>query len=388
MNQLSRKDPYGWTASKLLGTYGAAITAFWQVFAKNADLLDHGFESQNPSVMEDSVSVMAELANVSDQLAWEFGPSNRGHMLIITAEFHDELRPLALLVLAMAPDLPRWRFETECPGGTDGVSQLFESRFQSRLAIHDMDFTAGKTGKVDLVVTGRGDADLLAGQALQFATLVLGEKQERDWIGAIDANPTTGGWFPLRRKLPTIAPRDFAASFETVKNDLIAALPELPYSATLPEDRSVLVAQRDPSDEDYPRADSMTLSFSSEALGFALMAPRFASPNHSRFGEWFVELRIPRLPEHPFDQVDDRYAIEDALHAVLTAAGVGGYAASSHGTRSVYIDVALTDVARGFEAIMEYARDMPWFQEASLRFHDVGMSENRIPLSQAGDRPQ
>ncbi|MHA3914147.1 hypothetical protein [Halovulum sp. GXIMD14793] len=107
-------DPYDFAATMLPQDQHDAIAAFWEAFAAGADTLDHAFESRDGDLVSQSVGVMDALKAVSENLMWEFGPSDRGHALCVTAEWRSELRALARLVIRMAPDLPRWMSVSIC----------------------------------------------------------------------------------------------------------------------------------------------------------------------------------------------------------------------------------------------------------------------------------
>lgn len=134
--------------------------------------------------------------------------------------------------------------------------------------------------------------------------------------------------------------------------------------------------------DDVGRPDLMTFTAPSEGYAEAtLLTSRFSSINHSRFGEWFLFIRFPRTPETPFDQVDDRADIEDALHQALATAGVGGIVAGAHGHDAVYVDLAVTDIDKALQLVAGTLNTNPGFDEISVHFLEAGLPETAFPLS-------
>ncbi|MDX8351600.1 hypothetical protein [Cognatiyoonia sp. IB215182] len=380
-------DPYSYVAGRLPTDQRKAIRAFWSHFEANADALDQYFSSKMTEITTDPSEVMAALGSVSPELMWEFGPSDRGHALTVTAEWHDDNRPLARAVHDMAPDLPRWRFHEVRSGESDSrvTADYFAARFGKPLALTHIDTALGRDGRIDLTARGQGNAKTLADQALQAASIVLGEEVDRDWLGFIDGAPTAkAGIFGRLRQQPA-EPFDaagFAERFRATIADAKSQMPQQPYSAVPPDNREAILFKANKIHSDHRRCDLMTFTTSSETYGHAVLSGgRFSSRCHSLHDEWFLYLRIPRTSDTPFDDVSERGAIEDRLHDALSADGLGGMVAAGHGQEAVYIDLAVTDVALAVERVAQTLGGEIYADAATLHFLDQGLQRLIIPAA-------
>jgi len=379
-------DPYDYAAARLPSDRRAAVTAFWEHFIRHTDGLDGCFSSGMRDRSTDPVTVMAALREVSPELMWEFGPSQRGHALCITAEWRDELRPLARLMREMAPDLPRWEFlEARRPSAPEELSPAnLSGRLQGALRLTDVTAKPGLDGRIDLVGHGTGSADELSRQALVFASMLLGEAEERDWIGACDGEPEKSGFLGMFRGGPK---RQFdpLAIAERLHDEIArarAARPERPYGEVSLDDRPTTLFRLTPRASEQPRADLVTYAAPSEVLARAMLGgARFSSGCYSRHGEWFIYLRVPRSLERPFDNVDDRSALEQALHEALSEDGLGGFVAGGHGENHVYIDLAMRDVGRGIDRVSEVMAAAGLARDATIHFFDQGLTALIIPAA-------
>lgn len=385
-------DPYDFFAVRQSTETRSAITRFWEVFADHAGELDEAFNSKDSAKIQAAVSVMDELRTISPDLMWEFGPSDRGHALCVTAEWRDELRPLARLVRQMAPNLSRWEFiDARRPDDLAWVTpENFANRFRDDLAIQELDVGLNDIGRIDLIAKGKSDADHLGQQALSVATMALGEEIERDWVGFVDGEtPKSGGLSFLGRSSQTqFDPAQFVDGFHAEIARAQSAMPETPYSHLSLDERSVALFEVNKMPADHPRSDLFTFSATDETYGrSALRVSRFSSRCHSRHDEWFLYLRIPRIAKAPFDDIEDRYDIESLLHEQLAPKGVGGFVAGGHGQEAVYIDLALRDVDLGVALINQALADKAYAQDATLHFLDSGLTNHILSAVSAQSGP-
>ena len=86
-------DPYDVVATRLLTAKADPIHRFWEGFRDNADELDGLFSTGEGNLARVS-EIMAPLGDIAPDLMWEFGPSEKGHNICITAEWRHELRAL------------------------------------------------------------------------------------------------------------------------------------------------------------------------------------------------------------------------------------------------------------------------------------------------------
>lgn len=372
-------DPYDLVATEGCAGHATAIARFWQQFTAAADALDRGFSAGE---VAGSLDVMAELQAVHPDLMWEFGPSDRGHALCITAEWRDALRPLARAVLAAAPDLPRWRFsDARGAAGAAGVAELFEARAQEPLQINAMQAVAGRDGRIGLDVMGHGAEDRLSVQAQVLAEIVLGEAACRDWVGQVTLRSGPGLLARLSGRRPVFDAATFVAGFAAVRAQMRDALPG-PLAQHDPDAGPIGLLRMKAMREGSGRPDLVTFSTASDTYATAALDGRgFASCNHSRHGEFFAFLRVPHDGTPPLaTDVGARAEIEAALHRVLSQAGIGGLVAAGHGTAAVYLDFGMTDLRRGLELLARSFAPRPWAQRATIHFLEAGLSAMPISL--------
>jgi hypothetical protein len=368
-------DPYDYIASRIDPEIHPRITEFWKDFEQHADAIAKILSTPNAEP-QDIAAIMRSLQSVSRDLLWEFGPSDRGHSLAITAEFGAELRPLARLVVKMAPDLSRWRFSNEREAiDPSSLSSLYQARFQQELTLESIEGAINQNGRIDLFGRGVGNSNHLTAQTLGVSTLLLGEAKDRDWLGYVDATSKGGGLFGFFSR--DANPFD-AAGFVGMFDDLIAQaesrmLP-VPYSDVDWETQKVMLASNFQMPVDHPRNDLITFQIIQEQyLNAVTTGTLFSSRCHSKFDEWFMYLRISRTNKMPFDDVNDRGNIEEQLHSILSKDGLGGVVGAGHGTENVYIDFATINVERAVGRIQTAFRDKAFSKDATLNFMDQGL---------------
>ncbi|MCF6316660.1 MAG: hypothetical protein L3J30_10330 [Marinosulfonomonas sp.] len=364
------------------------IASFWQMFERKADAIDRML-SQPDGGTEGIVEIMQARNPISPDLMWEFGSSDRGHKLCITAGFRDELRPLARLVMRMAPNLSRWQFVDVRPAeNPDQLEQIHSSRFNSPITLGKIEASVGSNGRIDQVGEGVGSKDDLNYQILNISALLLGEELERDWIGYVDAVPSkAGGLFGIfgRNK-----PEQFeAAAWLEMMNDLIseaqAKMPDVPTARADIDTRPVVLSTTLNLAPDHHRNDLTTFYAANETyMQGVLGGARFSSRCHSRFEEWFMYLRIPRTKDMPFDQIEDRTQIEDRLHRLLSTDGLGGVVAAGHGTDHIYIDIGVRNVQLAVGRIKEDLQGEDFAARAMLQLLDQGVADVVVPIRPDG----
>lgn len=376
-------DPYDIAAARVLPDKLGAIKSFWADFEENADRLDASFSGG--ADLNISVEFMETLGQVSPELMWEFGPSERGHRLCITAEWHQHLRPLARAMINLAPMLDRWEFLDARPADSgSNFEENFEARFRMPVVLSDIQVEPGFDNKVKMTGLGVGRENDIGNQTLLVAGLALGEQIDWDWFGDVGATPIKESLLSRfsKKQSSKFGVDEFAQRFQETITLIQKSLPNHPFSKPQDDTEFSLLKLENGG---IGRPDMFTFTVSSMAYAnAALKTSRFSSVNHSLFGEWFLFLRLPRTPECPFDQIDARAEIEGLLHDALSQAGVGGFVAAGHGSEAVYIDLALTEIDRGLRIVNDALKDRAFFTDATVHFLEAGLSETKYSLSEFG----
>jgi len=377
------QTPYDFVAQMFGKDVRNRIAMFWKTFVRHADDID-GMFSRTDGGVADIVEIMQALEPVSKDLMWEFGPSDRGHLLCVTAEFRDELRPLARLVMRMAPDLPHWRFvDARPPVPPEMLEQVHQNRFRGPITVEKIEATIAIDGRIDQVAYGFGSKDDLLSQTLNISTILLGEEQEREWIGLVEPVPNkAGGLLGLFRgnKPAPFDGNEWLGMMHTRIKQAQGLMPDVPYSKLDLDTRPYGVASELNLSPDHRRNDLKTFTASNETyLQAALRSTLFSSRCHSRFGEWFMYLRVPTAPDGRFDALTERANLEERLHELLSANDLGGMVAAGHGSESEYIDIAVTDVGAAVALIQADIVDVPFASGAMLHFLDAGVEDYVLP---------
>lgn len=315
------------------------IDAFWRGFSATADDFDAMF-SGGGKVLNVATIIRARLDPVSDALMGEFGASDRGHALTITADWHDHLRPLARAVIARAPHLPGWRFRDARESvPVEQIAGPLEQRLKRPLAITKLDARVGASRVIDLVVAGDASKDVLHQQAMLLFSLIMGEADDQIWLGYIDASPR-------KKRFGVFAPKahrlDLAEAARRIEAAVARARDLRPHEPLAGQDTSgcevFMFASPTPDRGPAPRDDLILLASSYSEMNLAqLQGGRFASDRFSRFGETVVIVKISRAAGR-FDDVADRHALETAVHVALGAAG--SVTGRADGTGHLYLDIA------------------------------------------------
>lgn len=383
---MKHADAYDFHADQLSSETLTKIDDFWSWFAEKAPALDAYFTTQGEQADTDPFEVMGRLNDDFPNLMWEFGPSDRGHKLIITAEWEDENRPLARAFKRRAPEFERWIVdEVRAPCELDTLIENFESRFQEKFCLSGCDAQISDNGRIDLNVIGKGNEDTLTEQGIKLATLILGEENDRDWLGYVSATPGEGGAGGLLSRLKRRkAPEFDAATAQAATLDAIdaakKALPGEAYSATGLEDRGATLYKLGNMSDTHARPDLLTYMAPSETWANAVLhGGRFSSATHSAHGESFVYLKLPTQNETPWAS-SDRAEIEDIVHEALRHDDIGGVVAAGTGRDAAYIDVALKDVASGMARMAQALRNQPAAAKSSVHFMDPGLTDQAHPL--------
>lgn len=376
-------DPYDIAAQRLLPVKIDAIRRFWEHFVAHAEELD-GIFATKQGELDRVASIMSPLKEIDPDVMWEFGPSEKGHAICITAEWRNALRATARAVVNMAPDMERFAVTDARTGNTSELlEENFTARFQMPITVSSIACKRGSDNKVEMTGTGPGSEEQTGNEILGLATYLLGETMDRAWFGDVNTAKLKSGLLGFARKsAPTFDPEAFKAAFASAVEDIRADLPVARRAEADLEGEQRTLIQCNELVPQTGRSDLIMFNTASESYAqAAITTTRFSSVNHSRHHEWFAFLRVPRGPETPFDDVDDRYVLEDRVHSALSGAGLGGFIAGGHGREAVYVDMALDQIDGGLGVLAGALNETPGFADMSVHFLEAGLAEAGFPLS-------
>lgn len=377
---MNADDPLSWFAWRVDPGLVGRIDAFWQTFVQNADHV-RGQIDQTESF--DTVGFMIEtLAPVSSDLMFEFGPGTDGrHLLSITTEWQDALAVVARSVLLRAPTVKDFQFtdaRPACP--PQEVILAIEARCGCNVPPITWSINRGDFNLVDIFYRPQNSFatdDQLEWIAETAASVALGEKDMRDWIGTIQ--PEEAGMHGMREQIGTGSLRD--SFLETVR-DIRAGLPKVPHwQATADSGRGWFSATLEPeAAEDYgARYDSRTIVGSREDIVQCWLAEaRFASTRFSNHTETFCYLKIDGSVEDPLPMHESREALEETLDEALRPAGLGAVYGGGTGLRYSYIDLALQSFPDAVERIQDCLQRSQVTRRCWILFWDDALAQQWI----------
>ena len=375
------------------------IETWWREFERRAADISAVFKEHGdldlPTWMNE------HLQSIDANLMWEFGPAIRGagHRLVITPESDYHLRPLVQSILERAPQLGGWefyehrlaediesaKFTVEGRTGCD----LSEMKFRaSRGELHRIDLNFGTPTKSRIKDQSAFNAAFVAAESL------LGEQVLNDWIGHIDVSPiqdpsrlTT--WLGLAKKQPQWIGLD---RLNDTVNSLIGSihdqLPPGPHYEWVADSKWTLWELKPETADDYSEQTDLIIGKSANPAMWtaAHSNVRFCSSRFSRCHETFCYVKLDGTDG--FDQAEfaDKSDVEDALDEVLKPQKLGCQIGGGTGLRYAYIDLALTDVHQGVEAIKQRLRagkvpNRSWIQffDSDLASEWIGIYDNSPP---------
>jgi len=354
----------------------SAIDRWWQSFqAKTSDLealFHRRSEWDLPRFMEDTLQA------IHPHLMWEYGPAKNqpGHRLVITPESHRWLRPMVRTVLEKAPKITSWEFYPYRPAEDPQTTiQTVEARVGVNIMGAVIDASVAPGRKIDVYYSFPGLPDINEETATSAAFVatetLLGEQVLDTWIGSIGLlnEETASGCRPL----------SLGRAQATVAALIRGSLDQLPaerMQGISTENGSMLkLAPPEPAD-DYPGQDDLLFVFTSNVELFQAIhgGGLFTSGCHSKVGELFCYLKIDHQGVPRDSLVAFRSQFEDALQPALSAADVGCCVGGGTGVRYAYIELALTNVAKGAQVIREVLTQHKAPLRTWLLFHDDDLS--------------
>ncbi|MEM6971498.1 MAG: hypothetical protein AAF577_01735 [Pseudomonadota bacterium] len=394
-------DVYAFWAARLEPAEQAAIAPMWQRFMAEADALADLFDGTvDGDVGLDVPDAMARILGPFDEtVMWEFGPgamvgADTPHALVLSSELNHEARPLMHAIMAAAPSHPRLALaEPRPPARTIEAAIDQIAGRTGGLTITGARVERSQTGTIDVTGIGPGMEFQLAGEALTAFSVLMGEQVERDWFGeghgnVIDAPKGGGILGRLLGKAPRPDPHpDWLGGFRDQVTDLLRMLHDaVPTErfADQPGAGEVALYQLDPTANDWegdPRRDTITYTTTQSGYFDARQQGcRMAARRYTRHVEAFLGLRLARTPDHPFDAVDARSTLSDALNAALRERNLGGVWGEGHGQGHVYLDFTTSDIEAALTTAAEVLATAGVTAPADILFDAAGLEERLLPL--------
>jgi hypothetical protein len=223
---------------------------------------------------------------------------------------------------------------------------------------------------------------------------LLGERCYEQWIDSVEI-----AMLSRVSSLPVLQnPVDAARSFPLAElpgavsaavERLLEGLPDRTCTAQI-EDATWTMFELEPETAaDYAAQDDLVLATSTqpEMLKCYLRGAPFDSARFSRQGEVFCYLKLEDTPSPSAEErLDKRRGLEDALNLSLVPAELGCVVGNGLGIRYSYVDLALSDLARGIDAVREVAQASGAPPRSWLLFCDsawasewIGVWDDAIP---------
>jgi hypothetical protein len=349
----------------------AKIDRWWRIFQAKTQDLDDLFHRRKewdlPAWMQ------RHLGDIDPRLMWEFSRDTEagGHRLVITPESEKHLHPLVETILEKAPRISGWAFHGyRQPEPVESALETVEARTGATLPEVTVQAQIGEPNRIDLVYQSPRFSSQVDSEALHQIFVatesLLGEDILDKWIGAMEAAAPAKG----TRSLPLEALQDTVHALIVGITD---QLPDRPCHQ-LPDDLPWSLFKLHPEeDDDYPAKEDLFVGVTMmpNVLSAFLNGSRFYSSCFSRCGERFCYVKIDGSGDDAQAmRFADREEMEAALDRVLRPAQLGGVIGGGTGLRYSYIDLALTDVARGSRAVRDVLQDGRIPKRAWLLFCD------------------
>ncbi|HKJ74865.1 MAG TPA: hypothetical protein VKA19_12185 [Alphaproteobacteria bacterium] len=348
---------------------GAAIDRWWRAFADKKDDIAALFTQEQDWDLP--AWIHEHLGAIDPNLMWEFGPGiDNGHRLVITPENRHDLRPLVDQMLASAPAIDGWSFLDHRPREPFSMVEMtVEGRTGAPLAATGFKCEKGRFNFIDIAVEFpksflRDNEDLADSQAFVLIECLLGEEDLDKWVGNIDVRSK-----PWRSS----GVEGLAAAFDECRESIIAELPDGPFYRSVDDNEWTLFELKPQTADDYPAQSDMYVgkSASQELWENAHSGVRFDSLRYSRHGEVFCYLKVDGSEGLEGERFQDKADIEDALGEKLRADGFGCCIGGGTGLRYSYVDLALTDLWGGINAIRQVLQAGNIAKRSWVQFFDA-----------------
>jgi hypothetical protein len=338
----------------------AAIEGWWTAFAADAGEVAAALAGRDPDEMRKVVAYTDEnLSAIEEDLGFEYGRlPDGGWFLALCVTHRPHLRPIVREILRRAPSVPGWKLLDGRPlYDADTALETVRHRTGVDLAGVPVRVSVGPYRQVNLAFDVAGDPDPV--EAMLIATeLLVGAST---LVRRIDVVTTEGvraeaGVDDAEVEIARGPVEQLKAAVVQAIGMVGTLIPEAPYAARdlgAPEPFALEPAEPDDSG-DFPEAEDVRQvnTFDFDLWAAEHLGRLFASSRYSSSGETFCYLKLAR------EGGIDREAVFKSLTAALSAAGAGCVTALATGVAYEYVDLALTSLKAGIEAVRRAVRDL------------------------------
>jgi hypothetical protein len=358
------------------------IRRWWCAFGRQAGKLDDLFRNHAdwdlPGWMDEYLHA------IDPRLCWEFGPgAPKGHRLVITPENDKHLRPLVDLILGEAPRIPGWQFfGYRLAESIEAAAASVEGRTRGRIDDLSVQVWEGPLNTVALRFVSPRYLMENESEAWQEAFVavesLLGEEALDKWVGPISTGPAR----PDRRALPLDRLRP---TVNCLIDRIREQMPQEPCWQRLEGTYTLRPADQVKTARDFPgRKDLLAgVTMYWDMVQAASNGGAFFSDRFSCCGETFCHIKIDGADGLQKSAWTDRGQIEESLNRLLLDKELGACIGGGTGVRYSYIDLALTDLRAGCEAVRSLLREgqiprRSWimFFDATLQAEWIGIHED------------
>ena len=367
-----------------------AVQQWWQAFSAKAGDIERVFKRKTefdlPRFMEDSLQA------IHPSLMWEFGPAVRikGHRLVITPETQRWLRPLVRTILHRAPKLEGWEFYAyRLPEDVEQTALGVKGRVGLNIDGATLAASVAPGRKIDLAYSfprlARKSEDEQMQAAFVTTEVLLGEQVLDTWIGSIglQGSDDESGSRPL----------SLDRAQATVSALIQGIYEQLPASRSQDVgggDNWMSIKLEPPEEaDDYPDRSDLLIAITHNVELFQAIhgGYPFASACHSKVNEIFCYLKLDARGVSPNELVAFRGRFETALNQALLKADFGCCIGGGTGLRYSYIDLALTDLARGVPLVREVLSQLQAPLRSWLLFHDDDLAAEWVGIHPQSPAP-
>jgi hypothetical protein len=372
------------------------VDRWWDAFSDRRQDLEAFFNAPGDWNVADWMQ--DHLQAVDPNLMWEFGPGLQqpGRRLVITPETQRQLRPLINVILSRAPSLEGWEYYGYRPPerledvvetvralcGGDVSQSMVHARHDGHRRISISYYCPECPDHTDLA------SDQVQMAAFVATEAMLGEPLLDRWIGTIDVHPleadkprgSCSRAIPFARLQPTV---------EAIVGSLMDQLPDEPCHQSVSRACWSSYELQPQEAAEYSGRTDLAVAISARPDVFEGLhgGSPFYSDVHSRCGETFCYLKIDGGGEPMSVRAQLRDQIETAIDRLLQPRELGCVIGGGTGLRYSYVDLALTDVNRAWQALRTLGDRGLFTPRSWLLFCDDELSDEWLPLVASAPPP-